>query len=28
MHFQDVILTLQNFWAKKGCIIQQPVDVE
>lgn len=28
MHFQDVILTLQNFWAEKGCIIQQPVDVE
>jgi glycyl-tRNA synthetase alpha chain len=28
MHFQDVILTLQNFWATKGCVIQQPVDVE
>lgn len=28
MHFQDVILTLQNYWAEKGCIIQQPVDVE
>jgi glycyl-tRNA synthetase alpha chain len=28
MHFQDVILTLQNFWAARGCVIQQPMDLE
>lgn len=28
MYFQDVILTLQNFWAERGCVIQQPMDVE
>ena len=28
MHFQDVILTLQNFWAQRGCVIQQPFDLE
>lgn len=28
MHFQDVILTLQNFWARQGCVIEQPYDVE
>ncbi|MDH4227303.1 MAG: glycine--tRNA ligase subunit alpha [Deltaproteobacteria bacterium] len=28
MHFQDVILTLQKFWAKRGCIIHQPYDME
>ena len=28
MHFQNVILTLQNFWASRGCVIQQPFDVE
>jgi glycyl-tRNA synthetase alpha chain len=26
--FQDLILTLQNFWAKQGCLIVQPYDVE
>ncbi|MBN8544460.1 MAG: glycine--tRNA ligase subunit alpha [Alphaproteobacteria bacterium] len=26
--FQDIILTLQNFWAKQGCIILQPYDME
>ncbi|MFP6870021.1 MAG: glycine--tRNA ligase subunit alpha [Nitrospinota bacterium] len=26
--FQDVILGLQEFWARKGCIIQQPYDIE
>ncbi|NLB17697.1 MAG: glycine--tRNA ligase subunit alpha [Syntrophomonadaceae bacterium] len=26
--FQEVILTLQNYWGDKGCIIQQPYDVE
>ena len=28
MTFQDIILTLQNFWARQNCIIQQPYDVE
>jgi glycyl-tRNA synthetase alpha chain len=27
-NFQDVILTLQHFWADQGCVIQQPVDME
>jgi len=26
--FQDVILTLEKYWSEKGCIIQQPYDVE
>ncbi|MBI1865841.1 MAG: glycine--tRNA ligase subunit alpha [Nitrospirae bacterium] len=28
MTFQDVILSLQAFWAREGCLIQQPYDVE
>lgn len=28
MNFQDMILTLQNYWAKNGCIMMQPYDVE
>ena len=28
MFFQDVILSLQKFWADYGCIIQQPYDIE
>ncbi len=28
MTFQDLILALQNFWARRGCIIQQPYDIE
>jgi glycyl-tRNA synthetase alpha chain len=28
MHFQDMILSLQHFWAEQGCIIHQPVDIE
>jgi glycyl-tRNA synthetase alpha chain len=28
MYFQDLILTLQNYWAQRGCIIQQPYDIE
>ncbi len=28
MNFQEIILNLQNYWAKQGCIIQQPYDVE
>lgn len=26
--FQDVILGLQDYWAKQGCVIHQPCDVE
>ena len=26
--FQDLILTLQNFWARQGCLILQPYDME
>jgi len=26
--FQQVILDLQNFWARKGCVIGQPYDLE
>jgi glycyl-tRNA synthetase alpha chain len=26
--FQDIILTLQNYWARQGCIILQPLDME
>jgi glycyl-tRNA synthetase alpha chain len=28
MLFQDLILTLQKFWADRGCVLQQPWDVE
>ena len=28
MTFQDLIFSLQQFWAKQGCIIQQPYDIE
>ncbi|MFQ5559793.1 MAG: glycine--tRNA ligase subunit alpha [Nitrospinota bacterium] len=28
MNFQDVILTLQKFWADKGCLVVQPYDTE
>ena len=28
MHFQDVILTLQSYWARQGCLIVQPYDLE
>ena len=28
MNFQDLILTLQNFWAKRGCLIVQPYNSE
>jgi len=24
--FQDLLLTLQQFWAKQGCVVQQPYD--
>ncbi len=28
MTFQDIILRLQQYWAKRGCVILQPYDVE
>ena len=28
MTFQELILSLQRYWSKKGCIIQQPYDIE
>lgn len=28
MNFQNMILTLQNYWANQGCIMMQPYDVE
>ncbi|MGI6488781.1 MAG: glycine--tRNA ligase subunit alpha [Syntrophomonadaceae bacterium] len=28
MTFQEIILTLEKFWGEKGCIIQQPYDME
>jgi len=26
--FQELILKLQTFWAQRGCVLQQPYDVE
>ncbi|MDR1941884.1 MAG: glycine--tRNA ligase subunit alpha [Endomicrobium sp.] len=28
MNFQDIIMALHKFWAKKGCLIWQPYDLE
>jgi glycyl-tRNA synthetase alpha subunit len=28
MYFQDVILELNKFWARKGCVMVQPYDME
>ncbi len=28
MYFQDIILTLQDFWSKRGCLIVQPYNSE
>jgi len=28
MNFQEVILSLQKFWARKGCVLVQPYDLE
>lgn len=28
LHFQGVILRLQNYWAEQGCLILQPYDME
>ncbi|MBR4742061.1 MAG: glycine--tRNA ligase subunit alpha [Desulfovibrio sp.] len=28
MYFQDLILTLQHYWAKQGCVLEEPSGVE
>ena len=28
MYFQDIIISLQTYWAKNGCVIYQPYDME
>ncbi len=28
MHFQEIILTLERFWADRGCLVVQPYDLE
>jgi glycyl-tRNA synthetase alpha chain len=28
LNFQEIIMTLDKFWADRGCIIQQPYDIE
>jgi glycyl-tRNA synthetase alpha chain len=28
MTFQELLMTLQSFWAERGCVIQQPYDIE
>jgi glycyl-tRNA synthetase alpha chain len=28
VYFQDLVMELQKFWAAKGCVIQQPYDLE
>ncbi|HHD11697.1 MAG TPA: glycine--tRNA ligase subunit alpha [Deltaproteobacteria bacterium] len=28
MNFQELIFTLQKFWAERGCVVQQPYDME
>jgi len=28
MNFQDIIVSLQNFWKERGCLLIQPYDVE
>ena len=28
MHFQDLILQLQRYWAAQGCVVMQPYDME
>ncbi len=28
LSFQDIILTLQQYWAKQGCALLQPIDME
>ena len=28
MTFQELIVTLQQYWSEQGCVIQQPYDME
>ena len=28
LSFQDLLFRLQGFWAERGCVLQQPYDVE
>ena len=28
LNFQDMIFTLQRFWAQQGCVVLQPYDME
>ncbi|PIE58058.1 MAG: glycine--tRNA ligase subunit alpha [Desulfobulbus propionicus] len=28
MYFQDIISTLNNYWASRGCVVMQPYDME
>ncbi|MCX7667542.1 MAG: glycine--tRNA ligase subunit alpha, partial [Atribacterota bacterium] len=28
MFFQDIILTLSDYWKRQGCVIVQPYDIE
>jgi glycyl-tRNA synthetase alpha chain len=28
MNFQDVIMSLEKFWAQRGCVVAQPYDIE
>src|SRR4030043_1826301 len=28
MTFQELLMTLERFWADRGCVIQQPYDIE
>ena len=28
LSFQDIILTLQRYWADLGCVVLQPYDIE
>ncbi|MZH46097.1 MAG: glycine--tRNA ligase subunit alpha, partial [Nitrospinae bacterium] len=28
MYFQDIIISLQNYWSNKGCALHQPYDIE
>ena len=27
LNFQDMIFTLQRFWAQQGCVVLQPYDM-
>jgi glycyl-tRNA synthetase alpha chain len=28
MYFQDIIFALQTYWSRRGCVVQQPYDIE